>query len=101
MYGKTSWTKQLCTWNASLVVKLDIGAWRFRKIEGRVGWYGGTPVFNSDANSLCFYQHAALGAGVTVMYQCPQPSQGRYVTIQKNLRDTFHLCELRVMAIRM
>ena len=86
--------------NASFVIKRDIGAWRFRKIEGRVGWYGGTPAFNSDANRLCFYQDAALGAGVTIMYQCPQPLPGRYVTIQKNMWETFHLCELRVMAIR-
>ena len=91
----------MCIWNVSVVTTLDIGAWRFRNIEGRVGWYGGTPVFSSDMNSLCFYQGAALGAGVTIMYQCPQPLPGRYVTIQKNEQETLHLCELRVMAIRM
>ena len=54
--------------------------------------------FDPTTYTVCHYQSTAVGQGETRMFNCPEPIEGRYVTVHfsADKAETLTLCEVVV-----
>ena len=81
--------------NVLLCVLTGLGE-HSKKFELRVGMDPSPPTIGSNKNALCYYQDEPLGDGATGVFPCMKPIRGRYVTVQPDVHDFLHVCEVRV-----